>query len=64
MKLNSHQSDVLLNTIIDLTQSSDVETSRRARSALFEAKIIKGNDGGVSECKELYDKKRYRLIDR
>lgn len=45
----------LLNAMIDLTQSEDVETARRARSALFDIDLICGNDGGVKECLELYN---------
>lgn len=54
MKLNQEQSDSLLNAIIDLTESDNPETARRARAALFDAGLISGNDGGIAECKALH----------
>lgn len=47
--------ETLTRAMIDLTQSPDPHTARRARSALFDAGILHDDwDGGVSESRRLY----------
>lgn len=59
-----NREQILTAALIDLTQSTDVETSRRARSALFEVGVIHDvSDGGVQECNELWNNRIRSMTD-